>query len=78
MFFTKKSLIVLMFGVAIIFPLTENPVNAHGGRTNAAGCHNDRKNGGYHCHNRGYGNDSCLKRTHLLKSFSGSGFRHKF
>lgn len=53
MFFTKKSLIVLMFGVAIISPLTENPVNAHGGRTNAAGCHNDRKNGGYHCHNSG-------------------------
>lgn len=23
---------------------------AHGGRTNAQGCHNDRKNGGYHCH----------------------------
>lgn len=22
----------------------------HGGRTNAQGCHNDRKNGGYHCH----------------------------
>lgn len=42
-----------MFGVAIISPLTENPVNAHGGRTNAAGCHNDRKNGGYHCHNSG-------------------------
>lgn len=53
MFFYKKSLIALMFGVAIIFPLTENSVNAHGGRTNAAGCHNDRKNGGYHCHNSG-------------------------
>lgn len=25
-------------------------VEAHGGRTNAQGCHNDRKNGGYHCH----------------------------
>ena len=24
---------------------------AHGGRTNAEVCHNDRKNGGYHCHN---------------------------
>lgn len=23
---------------------------AHGGRTNAQGCHNDRKHGGYHCH----------------------------
>lgn len=26
---------------------------AHSGRTNAQGCHNDRKNGGYHCHNGG-------------------------
>jgi hypothetical protein len=24
--------------------------SAHSGRTNASGCHNDRKNGGYHCH----------------------------
>jgi hypothetical protein len=23
---------------------------AHGGRTNATGCHNDRRSGGYHCH----------------------------
>lgn len=23
---------------------------AHGGRTNAAGCHNNRKTGEYHCH----------------------------
>jgi hypothetical protein len=26
---------------------------AHGGRTNSAGCHNDTKNGGYHCHGGG-------------------------
>jgi len=25
--------------------------SAHGGRTNAQGCHNDRVHGGYHCHN---------------------------
>ena len=53
MIFTKKSLIVLMLGMAILSPLTENSVNAHGGRTNASGCHNDRKRGGYHCHNSG-------------------------
>ncbi|HTF96003.1 MAG TPA: YHYH domain-containing protein [Cellvibrio sp.] len=28
-------------------------VLAHGGRTNKYGCHNDRKHGGYHCHNSG-------------------------
>ena len=26
------------------------PVLAHSGGLNAEGCHNDRKNGGYHCH----------------------------
>ena len=28
-------------------------VFAHGGRTDKNGCHSDRKNGGYHCHNSG-------------------------
>ena len=28
-------------------------VSAHGDRTDKYGCHNDRKNGGYHCHNSG-------------------------
>lgn len=28
-------------------------VSAHGGRTDKYGCHNDRKNGGYNCHNGG-------------------------
>lgn len=27
--------------------------SAHGGRTDKYGCHNDRKHGGYHCHNSG-------------------------
>lgn len=27
---------------------------AHGGGLDAAGCHHDRKNGGYHCHRAGY------------------------
>lgn len=27
-----------------------NGAGAHGGGLNAEGCHNDRKNGGYHCH----------------------------
>jgi hypothetical protein len=26
------------------------PAIAHGGGLNAQGCHNDRQNGGYHCH----------------------------
>jgi len=29
---------------------TDGSIVSHSGRTNKAGCHNDRKNGGYHCH----------------------------
>lgn len=45
-------------------------VRAHGGGLNAEGCHNDRRNGGYHCH-RGTGvpqkpvADSYAPRDHL-------------
>lgn len=35
---------------------------AHGGRTNAQGCHNDSKNGGYHCHNGGSARAAPKKR----------------
>jgi hypothetical protein len=40
---------------------------AHPGRTNASGCHNDRINGGYHCHNGGSSGSSSGS------SSSGSG-----
>lgn len=38
--------------IFVIFSLTIFSIEslAHGGRLNASGCHNDRKNGGYHCH----------------------------
>ena len=43
---------------------------AHGGRTNAEGCHNDRKNGGYHCHNGSASNAST--RSSLSNNASSS------
>lgn len=30
--------------------LAAGPASGHGGGLNAEGCHNDRRNGGYHCH----------------------------
>ena len=42
------ALVVLAF-------TSPNEANAHPGRTAADGCHNDRKNGGRHCHNGGTG-----------------------
>lgn len=38
----------LLFTVSIA--AASSPTAAHSGGLNAAGCHNDRKNGGYHCH----------------------------
>ena len=34
--------------------ITSVCVQAHGGGLDAAGCHHDRKNGGYHCHRAAY------------------------
>lgn len=42
----KKTLLLCLL-------LIPSLVFAHGGRTDKYGCHNDRKNGGYHCHNSG-------------------------
>jgi hypothetical protein len=42
-----------LFAIAIAFAwlaALSGPARAHGGGLNAEGCHNDRKNGGYHCH----------------------------
>lgn len=37
-------------GLALLAVAIATPALGHGGGLNAAGCHNDRKNGGYHCH----------------------------
>jgi hypothetical protein len=37
--------------ILLLFIITQNAF-AHGGRTNAAGCHNNRKTGEYHCHGK--------------------------
>ena len=34
----------------LLLPVLDAPSFAHGGRTAVDGCHNDRKNGGRHCH----------------------------
>lgn len=40
-----------------------NQVQAHSGRTDASGCHHDRKNGGYHCHNSGGGGSPSIPNS---------------
>ena len=36
--------------IGLVMFLASSAVSAHPGRTAADGCHNDRKNGGRHCH----------------------------
>tara|TARA_R110002073_G_scaffold245790_2_gene408527 strand:- start:2560 stop:2862 length:303 start_codon:yes stop_codon:yes gene_type:complete len=43
-------------------PVLTSPSFAHGGRTAADGCHNDRKNGGRHCHG-GNARPQAVKRS---------------
>jgi hypothetical protein len=48
------SLVLMPVILAIALLLTPGFALSHGGRTNAEGCHNNRKTGGYyHCHNSG-------------------------
>lgn len=51
------------------------PAVAHGGGLNAQGCHNDRKNGGYHCHRGGGSAAPTLSRTRpsAMHGFMGGG-----
>lgn len=42
---------LLLSGMLVLFSTgAVNDASSHPGRTNSEGCHNDRKNGGYHCH----------------------------
>jgi hypothetical protein len=36
--------------ILLALPIVAGNAWAHGGGLNKEGCHNDRKNGGYHCH----------------------------
>lgn len=36
--------------ILLALPIVAGNAWAHGGGLNREGCHNDRKNGGYHCH----------------------------
>lgn len=60
-----RTLIIL----ALALTVPAAPLAAHGGGLAADGCHNDRKNGGRHCHR---GSSSPSPRRLGLKSSGGS------
>lgn len=41
---------LIITAIAALASAAYYPADAHGGGLNAQGCHNDRRNGGYHCH----------------------------
>lgn len=47
-----KGFSIALMAAVIAAPLT---AVAHPGGLNSEGCHNDRRNGGYHCHRSGNG-----------------------
>lgn len=50
----KPARLAIAVTVTVGFVLAAvGPGLTHPGRTNSSGCHNNRKNGGYHCHNSG-------------------------
>lgn len=61
--------------VALIALPLPSIASAHGGGLNAEGCHNDRKNGGYHCH-RGpsVGRSTASRQTQRAKLASGATY----
>lgn len=63
--------------IIVLLSILPNLANSHGGRTDKSGCHNDRKNGGYHCHNGGSASRSQAvsaspSRTNSVNTLSGS------
>jgi hypothetical protein len=48
------------------FALTAVTVHSHGGGLDGYGCHHDRKNGGYHCHQGPYAGQFFASKKEML------------
>lgn len=72
-----KSVVSSLLLVALTATVPSSPSFAHGGGLNAQGCHNDRKNGGYHCHRSPSGSSSSVRSRPLgLVGGGGAAFRN--
>lgn len=50
--------------------LTAGPARAHSGGLDSHGCHHDRKNGGYHCHQGSFAGESFASKQEMLNALS--------
>ena len=62
----------MRFLLALAIVITAIPVStlhAHGGGLAADGCHNDRQNGGRHCHRGGGGSQGQATRSNAMGTY---------
>lgn len=57
----------------LVLPAVAGNAWAHGGGLNKDGCHNDRKNGGYHCHGGGSPSSRVQQRYQPANQLAPSG-----
>ena len=57
--------------------LAAGPVHAHGGGLDTHGCHHDRKNGGYHCHQGPLAGQSFASKEEMLSTLEAQNQRPK-
>lgn len=67
-----RGLKVLLLLLAL--PIAVPQAVAHGGELNAEGCHNNRRNGDYHCHRGGAGSGSsgASRQSYILAPMGGA------
>ena len=62
---------ILILALAILFSLSgvlmsAEAAHAHGGGLDEHGCHHDRKQGGYHCHQGTFAGQSFASKSEML------------
>jgi len=62
----KLAVVVVAF---LLYPATALP---HGGGLDAYGCHNNRKQGGYHCHRGPLAGQHFASQADMLKSLKAT------
>jgi hypothetical protein len=60
-----------MLGMALV--VAAGRAAAHGGGLDKRGCHQDRKNGGYHCHTGNLAGQSFPSKEDAQKALHGGG-----
>lgn len=56
------------FAVLVLLTTNSGLAFAHGGGLDSYGCHNDRKNGGYHCHRGQLAGHSFSSKSEMMQA----------